>query len=95
MQRTIMNYFHLCSYGHSLEIAVDSQLLLEVVFVVVPSMRTGFGWTLRMLTSSYISVDSDLTTHGFTIIPKLYGDYMGGGTVTEMKRETNVTLHKY
>jgi hypothetical protein len=63
MQRTITNCFHLCSYGHNLDIAADSQSLWEVVFVVtvvVPSMRTGFGWTLRMLTSPYISVDSDL-----------------------------------
>jgi hypothetical protein len=64
MQQTVMHFFHLCSCGHNLDIEADLHLVLVVVVVVVvvvlvvlmvavvvPSSRTGFGWTLRMLTS--------------------------------------------
>ena len=61
-----MHCFHLCSCGHNLNIEADLHLVwvvvvvvvvvvaaaaAVVVVVVVPSTRTGFGWTLRMLTS--------------------------------------------
>jgi hypothetical protein len=53
-----MHFCHLCSCGHNLDIEADLYLVLVVVVlvvlmvaVVVPSTRTGFGWTLRMLTS--------------------------------------------
>ena len=73
-----MNCFHLCSCGHKLDIEADTYSVLVMVLVVVmvvPSMRTGFGWTLRMLTSVvYISVDTDRTAHGFSSIHKLCDD---------------------
>jgi hypothetical protein len=55
-----MHFFHLCSYGHNPDIEADLHLVLVVVVVVLvvlvvalvmSSTRTGFGWTLRMLTS--------------------------------------------